>query len=118
MIAILTQDLMMSSSANAAARSLGFVLKTATSAAKALELVGEGNCRLLLIDLQMPGLNMEKLSLDLEAMENSCRPHSIAYAQHVNVDVMQRAGDLSFDKVLTRGQINSRLAELMSNAIG
>jgi hypothetical protein len=116
MIAILTKDLMMSSSAGASARANRLELLTIPTVAK-LESVlsGEHVIKLLMIDLQMPGLDLESLSSVIGSVGAEFRPTTIAYAQHVNVDLIQQAKTAAFDQVLTRGQFNSNLGTLIAN---
>ena len=115
MILILTKDLMMSSSAGAAARAKGLALESIPSVTK-LEsrLSDQPSVKLLLIDLQMPGLNFEQLSSVVQALDQEGGPTTIAYAQHVNVDLIEQAKAAAFDQVLTRGQLNASLEQLMA----
>ncbi len=116
MIAILTKDLMMSSSANAAARASGLKITTLPTVAKLKSvLADEPALKLLLVDLQMPGLDLESLSNVIESVDAEQRPTTIAYAQHVNVELIEQAKTAAFDQVLTRGQLNSNLGTLMTN---
>ena len=82
--------------------------------AKLLERLADQSVALLLIDLQMPGLKIEDLNEGLAAIEVANRPHSVAYAQHVNVDILQTAKQCCFDEVITRGQMNAGLGELVA----
>lgn len=114
MVVILTQDLMMSSSAGAVARANSVTLKTVASVAKAMELLQEHQSSLLLVDLQMNGLNLDELTTGLAEIPDESRPHSIAYAQHVNVELLEQGQQAGFDEVATRGQLNRGLGELFS----
>jgi DNA-binding NtrC family response regulator len=112
MILILTQDLMMSSSVNAAAKSKGLTAKSVTSIEKAVELLKQESVSLFLVDLQMPGVNVD--AIDKKLTENDCQSiPTIAYAQHVNVDMILKARDRSFDQVMTRGQLAANLPQLI-----
>ena len=114
MIAILTQDLMMSSSAAAAARANSMTLKTFPMVAKAAEFLLENRTGLLLVDLQMPGLNLEELTSKLAQLPEPFRPRTVAYAQHVNVELLHQGQQAGFDDVVTRGQLSRGLGELFS----
>ena len=114
MVVILTQDLMMSSSAGAVARANSVTLKTVSSVAKVMELLQEHQSPLLLVDLQMNGLNLDELASGLAATPDDSRPHSIAYAQHVNVELLEQGQQAGFDEVVTRGQLNRGLGELLT----
>jgi CheY-like chemotaxis protein len=114
MVIILTQDLMMSSSAGAVARANSVTLKTVASAAKAIEWLREHQASLLLVDLQLNGLNLDELTAGIGDLPDASRPHSIAYAQHVNVELLQQGQQAGFDEVVTRGQMNRGLGELLT----
>jgi len=69
----------------------------------------EGNeCELLLVDLQTNGLDWETLAELVDKVDNA-----IGYAQHVNVDILRRGRQLAFKEVLTRGQMNAGVAEIV-----
>ncbi len=104
----------MSSSASSVARAGDFAFRSSASVMKVLERLADRSVALLLIDLQMPGLNIEELHSGLEAIDQADRPHSVAYAQHVNIENLQQAKQCCFDEVLTRGQINAGLGDLMT----
>jgi len=114
MIIILSQDLMLSSSASVAARQQGRTLKTCGSLASMIQLVSAGGVKLLLIDLQMPRIDVEAVGQSLSQIPDENRPHVVAYAQHVNLDLLKSAREQGFDEVLTRGQANSLLPDLIS----
>ncbi len=104
----------MSSSAAAAARANSVTLKTLPSVAKAAEFLSENQTGLLLVDLQMPGLNLEELTSQLAQLPEPSRPRTIAYAQHVNVELIQQGQQAGFDEVVTRGQLSRGLGDLFS----
>jgi len=116
MICFLTKDLMMSSNASSHARQNNVQLKTAPSAEKAFEIIQKTRPHLLLIDLQTPGLNVETLGDEIRGLADAVCPLTIAYAQHVNVELLDQAKAAGFDQVLTRGQVNSRIADIISDA--
>lgn len=109
---ILTQDLMMSSSVSAAARQKGLEFKSATNLDRVEKLLGQGSVETLLIDLQMPGFELAKLMTQIDAA-NIPRPRMIAYAQHVNVDLLSAARKAGIEEVLTRGQLHGNLENLL-----
>ena len=104
----------MSSSAGAVARAKSVTLKTVASVSKTMEWLHENQSTLLLIDLQMNGLSLEELSAGLAEIPDESRPHSIAYAQHVNVELLEQGQQAGFDDVITRGQLNRGLGELLT----
>jgi DNA-binding response OmpR family regulator len=113
MIIILSQDLMLSSSASAAARQQGRTLKTCSTLENASGLISAGGVKLLLIDLQMPQIDVAAVGQAIAAIAAENHPHVVAYAQHVHVDLLKSAREQGFDEVLTRGQISSGLPDLI-----
>ena len=114
MILILTQDLMMSSSASAVARSLNIPFKSSASTSKSIQRLNQGEVTLLLIDLQLPGLDITKICEDLKSLATDVRPHCVAYAPHVEVDLLKSAREAGIDEVYTRGQMNGGLDALFA----
>ena len=76
--------------------------------------LNEQRASLLLVDLQMPGLDLATLSTELANVPDETRPTSIAYAQHVNVELLEHGQRSGFDKVVTRGQLNRELGDLLA----
>jgi CheY-like chemotaxis protein len=116
MIVFLTSDLMMSSNASSHARQKKIELKTVDSTIAAIGLIELQRPHLFLIDLQTPGLEVEALGESVRELADSVCPLTIAYAQHVNVDLIQRAKTAGFDQVLTRGQFNSQIGQIVDEA--
>ena len=116
MILFLTKDLMMSSHANAHAREHNVSLKTSDSTQNALEIIRENRPHLLLVDLQMPGLDIEMLGNEIRELADSVTPLTVAYAQHVNVELLEQARMAGFDQVLTRGQLNSEISRIIADS--
>ena len=116
MICFLTKDLMMSSNASSHARQKKIKLSTAPSTEKAIELIQELRPHLLIVDLQTPGLNVELLGDEIKGLPDAVCPLTIAYAQHVNVELLEQAKKAGFDQVLTRGQMNSRIGDIIADA--
>ena len=104
----------MSSSAGAVARSNSVVLKSVASVAKTIGWLQEHQTALLLVDLQMNGLSLDDLTTGLAELPDGFRPHSIAYAQHVNVELLEQGQQAGFDEVVARGQLNRGLGELVA----
>lgn len=113
MILFLTSDLMMSSNANSHARQKKIELKTVVSAQAAITMIEEQRPHLVLIDLQTPGLEVEALGESIRELPDSVSPLTIAYAQHVNIELLQQAKASGFDQVLTRGQFNSQIGQIV-----
>jgi len=114
MVVHITQDLMMSANASAASRAAGHQFKFVASWGRAEHFINENEVKFLVIDLQTAGLDIDELARGLERLDEAKRPTTIAYAQHVEVDLLEAAQSAGFDQVLTRGQAHHGLAELMT----
>lgn len=109
MILHVTKDLMMSSTARSHAQSQGVEIAFANSMKAAIEKLQSGSYRLCLADLQMPGLEMEQLA----EVANQQNASTIVYVQHVQVDTLAKAKEVGFGEVMTRGQFNKSLGQIM-----
>ena len=112
MFVFITQDLMILSSARSALPP-GAVLKQAVSVQRLRELAIENEIRLLLVDLQTPGLKLD--DLDLFLTESNLHSITVVFAQHVNVGMLDQA-KRRFPNVMTRGQFNAKLPKLLMDA--
>ncbi|MEM7782999.1 MAG: hypothetical protein AAF939_12515 [Planctomycetota bacterium] len=115
MIVFLTTDLMMASNARSHARQHSVTVKTAESESNTVEVIQADRPHLLLVDLQTPGLNIESLGEQIRKMSDSMTPLTVAFAQHVNVDLLEKAKTAGFDQVLTRGQFNNQIGRIISD---
>lgn len=59
----------------------------------------------VLIDLQLPGLDFERLK-SLLATSTDSQPLICLYAQHVDEDALARGAALGVGQVMTRGQVH------------
>lgn len=109
MIVLISEDLMMSSTASAAVRAEGGTFRFVASVERANVKLEGNECELLLVDLQTASLDWEGLSELVGKV-----PKAIGYAQHVNVDILRRGRELPFEKVLTRGQMNAAVADIVA----
>ena len=112
MVVHITQDLMMSSNASAVSRAAGHKFKFVASWERAAHCIDENDVAFLVIDLQTSGLELNEVVEGLDALDQSKRPTTIAYAQHVEVDLLESAQSVCFDHLLTRGQAHHGLNEL------
>ncbi len=113
MIVALTQDLMMSSSVSVVARAKGIPFKSTASMEKAIALIQENPVSSLLIDLQMPNLDLARWVEQFNALNLAQSPKVIAYAQHGEIGLLKSARELGIDHVLTRGQTAKGLEEIL-----
>ena len=112
-ILILTKDLMIQSNASAAARGEGFKLRACGSVQRLSERYHEEESVVaVFVDLQTPELNIEQLDQALSQIKVT---QAIAFAQHVEDELLANARVENIDAVLTRGQFNHRLPQLVAD---
>ena len=116
MVVFITSDLMMASNATAHARQQGVEIRQVSSAERGLEIVKESRPHLLLVDLQCPGLDIQALGTSLSELADAISPLTVGFAQHVETDKLQAGRDAGFDQIMTRGQMNSQVAQIISEA--
>lgn len=116
MVVIITSDLMMASTASSHGRQHDVSVAQATSIDKAMQIIDENRPHVLLVDLQSPGLNIADVGEKVSGLADSISPLTIGYAQHVEIDLITAARSAGFDQVLTRGQLNSQLGRIISDA--
>ena len=115
MILMLTKDLMMTSRVSHLARKNGVKFKSTKTGDRALVLTEELRPQILLIDLQVPELDVAQLGAGLLELADARSPLTIAYAQHIYGDLLQSANEARFDQVLTRGQFSAQLEQLVAS---
>lgn len=109
MILHITNDLMMSSTARSHAKTHGVEIKFASSFVQAIKELSESRYELCLADLQAGGMDMVALAEKVSEVD----VRTIVYVQHVNVDVLEQAKALPFTEVMTRGQFNKSLGQIV-----
>lgn len=112
MILFLTKDLMIQSNATAAAKVAGLELRSVANLTTAMEKAVSENVAAILVDLQAPGLVVDSLIVELSKLEKQIPV--IAFAQHVEEDLLAAARNGVFDQVLTRGQFFRQLPAIIS----
>ena len=110
MIVLISEDLMMSSTISASVRAEGGTFRYVASVERAKVKLEDSHCELLVVDLQTANLNWEALGQFVGEL-----PMAIAFAQHVNVDLLKQARELPFKEVLTRGQIHSGIGQIIGD---
>ena len=88
--------------------------RTAGSAAVLSDLLGASEAHpLVLLDLNTPGVNLADL---IPALRDAANPPRsiIAYGPHVHEDRLAAAAAAGCDEVLTRGQFNARMDDLLA----
>jgi hypothetical protein len=113
MVVHITEDLMMSSNASLAAREAGHKFKFVSSWDRARHFIEHNEVRFLIVDLQTTGLKLDELRQGLSQLDPDRCPRAFAYAQHVEVELLEQASAMPFEKVMTRGQAHHSLKELL-----
>lgn len=106
----------MASAANSFGRQHGVTVNQIASVDKAFEIINEFRPHVLIVDLQTPKLDVIDLGQRIKSLADSIAPLAIGYAQHVEVALIETAKQAGFDQVLTRGQLNSQLGRIVSDA--
>lgn len=113
MIAILTQDLMMSAKVREAAAHYQCDYRVFRSAEELSTFAEQATFRWLLVDLQIPGLDICQLSNVLVSPDEPRLFTTIGYAQHVRTDLLKQGKIEGLDRVVTRGKIMNELIEIL-----
>ena len=104
----------MASNAQAHAKQQGVKIVQVSTVERGLEIVKESRPHILLVDLQCPGLDIMSLGKSLGKLADSISPLTIGFAQHVEIEKLQAAKAAGFDQVLTRGQMNSQVGQIIA----
>lgn len=117
MIIFLTKDLLVQSQASAAAKQSDAKIKFVSDLTRAIAQLQDpaSGAGALIVDLQTPGLQVDQLIQQLEAVE--LKINTVAFAQHVLVDLLASAKSDAINQVLTRGQFVSQLPAIISELI-
>lgn len=109
-VLLVSADLFLGSRVRGAAEVAGRSLEVASSGRSAVERVADGRFRLVLIDLETPGLDLEAIMDGREARLTTY----VAYGPHVRTGLLDGARRAGCDVVLTRGQLDASLGNLMA----
>jgi len=112
----LTTDLMFSSRVAGAANAAGVKLADYGSVGKILELARETPPRVVVVDMDAPKLDIADFVTQLKQLEPP--PAVVAYGSHVHVAKLEAASAAGCDAVLTRGQFNSQMVEVLARFAG
>ncbi len=112
----LTTDLMFSSRVEGAAAAAGVKLADYGMVDKLLEAAQETPPRVVVVDLDAPKLDMASFVSQLKALDPA--PAVVAYGSHVHVDKLEAAQNAGCDAVLTRGQFNSQMGQVLQHFAG
>lgn len=109
-ILYLTCDLMFSSRASQAAREAGKNLRVVSDPTALVEAVSSGTAELVLLDLSTAGLDVRP---SVAAIRAAAPVKIVAYGPHVHRARLAEAQAAGCNQVLSKGEFNSRLDDLM-----
>lgn len=107
-VVMITNDLMFSSRVSVAAKQQELPFKSVSDLSAA---ISHPELQLLLIDLETRGLKLDELAASVRSLE--VQPHTVAFAKHGRVDLLKQARELELDEVLTRGQFDQRVPDIL-----
>lgn len=115
-LVLLSSDLMISARVEGAARQNGLTVVTAGSHAAALDAAAQESCRLLLVDLRFPALDIGEL---VRMVREHCEGHLpiVAFGPHVHEANLAAANAAGCDAVVTRGQFDHEAGAIIGNLI-
>jgi DNA-binding response OmpR family regulator len=111
MIVLLTKDLLAGSQVAPAVRATGRKLASVPSLEAYARRISETPPRLVIIDLNMPGLDLDEIVTQARAASE--KVEVVAFGPHVHVDRLKAARSAGCDLVLTRGQFVATLPEIL-----
>jgi CheY-like chemotaxis protein len=112
-IVLLSNDLMVVSHVQSAAAKIGATVRMAATAADAVRSCTRDAAHALLIDLAMPGMDLEFVRA-LKATADS--PHIIAFGPHVHKERLATARAAGCDRVISRGEFFSAIDAILQTA--
>ncbi len=103
-LVLLSRDLMLASQVEGAANQKGWSTVSVADPENALAEVVEGDCQTLLVDLQLPGLDIVALVDQVRQSTHRDVP-IVACGPHVHEPRLAAARQAGCDRVVTRGQL-------------
>lgn len=113
-LVLLSRDLFFGSRITGTARELGYSASVVGSEPAAAAAATQPGCRLLLIDLSPPSVNVLAI---MDALPNDTRPRVVAFGAHVQTRQLQEAQAAGCDDVLTRNRLTAELADLLRRTL-
>jgi CheY-like chemotaxis protein len=110
-VLLVSPDLFLGSRIRGVVESQGCSLSVAPTGHAAGDRLDAGNYRLVLIDLQTPGLDVQGL---LQRRTARGQPVFVAYGPHVQAPLLRAARAAGCDEVLTRGQFDASMNDVLS----
>ncbi|HEY2893753.1 MAG TPA: hypothetical protein VGJ16_06060 [Pirellulales bacterium] len=113
-VAVLTSELMTRSRIAAAAERLEIAAEFASAEGALVELVRERGARLVILDLEQPGLQPAELMKALRA-GGASGLQVVAFGPHVHEARLQAAAAAGCDRVLARGKFYAELDAVLQD---
>jgi CheY-like chemotaxis protein len=107
---LLCDDFFFANKITGTAQALGVVVKEVTSPNTACGFAAPENVRLIIVDLNTPGINVAEL---IAALPDENRPAVIAFDSHVNTERIAAAKAAGCDQVLPRSRFTAELPEIL-----
>ena len=113
----LTKDLLFSSRVDSLAKQLGIPLRMCAELDSGADAAIPPDTSLVLVDLTLPDLDVGQVvsSLREQTAESAL---IVAFGPHVHEGALQAARQAGCDQVLSRGEFNNRMAEILENVDG
>ncbi|MGE3315066.1 MAG: response regulator [Planctomycetaceae bacterium] len=108
---LLSQDLFFGSKVTGTAQALGLRVESLGNAARLAERLSSGNCRSVLIDLAMPGLDLAEIVSAAHSAASA--PRVIAFGAHVQTTQLEAARDAGCDEVMPRSKFSATLPDIL-----
>jgi CheY-like chemotaxis protein len=112
MVVLFSRDLAVLSRVEGAAARVGKSVKSATTAAQALDICNGEECDTVLIDLSSPAIDISALVGQLKSMMPPST-RTIAFGPHVHEDRLDAARRAGCDQVVSRGQFFAQLDTIL-----
>ena len=113
-IVLLASDLMLSSTISGHVAATGSQFRSTGTVIDAVNVVNEHRDALLLVDLGLPGLNVEALAGQLSA---DTLHAAVAYGPHVHVLKLDAAKAAGFGSVMSRGSFSASVGQLITKFV-
>ena len=104
-LVLLSRDLMLTSRVDGVANQKGYTISHVADSASAISAVADDDCQLLLVDLQLPGLDILTLVEQVRGTKGS-EVRIVACGPHVHENRLAAARQAGCDLVVTRGQFD------------
>jgi len=113
---LVSQDLMIGSRVEGAARQHGLSTVTVGNQATAIEAAGDEACCVVLIDLRLPGLDIAAFVEAVRSHRESALP-MVACGPHVHEASLAAAREAGCDAVVTRGQLDRDATHILGSLL-